>query len=216
MAFSEQLWSSIQDIYQRILSQPFINELQEGTLQKERFQFYIQQDALYLQDFGKALARLGAKAYTPGQLQEFAKFAEGTISVERNLHEDFFQKFNIQEENQKSPTCFSYTNFLLATTTNANYEVGVAAVLPCFWIYREVGGHIYANAVTGNPYQAWIDTYASEEFSELVDKAIRITDELAAYTSPSTQQAMMNAFIHSSKLEWMFWDSAYRMESWPV
>ncbi len=216
MAFSEELWSSIEDVYNHILAHDFINELQQGTLKKERFQFYIQQDALYLQDFGKALARLAAKARTPQQLEDFAHFAEGTASVERALHREFFQQFGIEEESRKSLTCFTYTNFLLATCSNANYEVGIAAVLPCFWIYREVGNHIYANAVTDNPYQAWIDTYSGEEFSNLVDKAISITDDVASRASPDTRQEMIDAFIYSTKLEWMFWDSAYRMETWPV
>lgn len=216
MAFSQQLWSSIEDVYNNILSHNFINELQQGSLKKERFQFYIQQDALYLHDFGKALARLAAKARTSDQLENFAHFAEGTASVERALHQEFFQQFSIEEENRKSPTCFTYTNFLLSTCANANYEVGVAAVLPCFWIYREVGNHIYANAATDNPYQAWIDTYSGEEFSKLVDKAITITDTIAEGTDSTTRQDMINAFVYSTKLEWMFWDSAYRMEHWPV
>ena len=91
----------------------------------------------------------------------------------------------------------------------------VAALLPCFWIYREVGSHIHARAAGNNPYQAWINTYAGEAFSASVDQAISLTDDAAKGVGEDVQRRMHEAFVLSSRLEWMRWDSAYRLESWP-
>jgi len=214
MGFTALLWQTIAPIYQAIIEHPFSRELADGTLSQERFEFYIQQDALYLADFGRALAMMGGRSAIPERMLDFVKFAEGAIVVERALHQEYFRLLNIAGAAIQSPSCFAYTNFLLATTACRSYEEGIAALLPCFWIYREVGTHIHGNAASNNPYQRWIDTYASEAFARLVDKAIAISDETADRASPTGREAMRGAFVTSSRLEWMFWDSAYRLERW--
>jgi len=92
----------------------------------------------------------------------------------------------------------------------------LGALLPCFWIYAEVGRDIHARARPNNPYQAWIDTYAGEEFHIAVRAMIAATDEAAELASPSARERMHAAFRRAAQLEWMFWDSAYRLEDWPV
>lgn len=215
MTFSNTLWQAITPIYEAILAHPFNRELAAGTLASERFRFYMQQDALYLADFGRALAILGGRSDTPERMLAFVRFAEGAVVVERALHEEYFRLFGIEHPTTvQCPSCFAYTNFLLATVAIRSYEEGVAALLPCFWIYRQVGTHIHAQAAAGNPYQRWIDTYAGEEFGRAVEQAIAIADRVAEESSATLREAMKAAFIASSRLEWMFWDAAYRLESW--
>jgi thiaminase/transcriptional activator TenA len=84
----------------------------------------------------------------------------------------------------------------------------LAALLPCFWVYREVGRHIHARAARPNPYQPWIDTYAGEEFEKAVDAVIGLTDSVAEQASESRLAAMHHAFRRAIQLEWMFWESA--------
>lgn len=214
MKFTEQLWDRITPIYNAVLELPFISELTDGSLPEEKFLFYMKQDTLYLSDYSKALSMAGIRADSNDHTREFLNFATNAISVERKLHGQFYEQFNSGVDVQKSPTCFSYTNFLLSTAMMNDNAVSIAALLPCFWIYREAGLHIYENAAPENPYQEWIDTYAGEEFNESVEKAIAITDEVAREEPESRRQEMMHAFVRSSQLEWMFWDSAYKMEQW--
>lgn len=217
MKFTNELWGSIADIYDAIVRHPFNTELAEGTLAREKFAFYIQQDALYLLDFSRSLAIMAGRAATSQQILQFVRYAEWIIVEERALHESYFSLFGIEQPSTTpSPACFAYTNYLLATVSTRSYEEGVAALLPCFWIYREVGNHILRHATPDNPYQRWIDTYASTEFAELVDQVIALTDERARQSSEATRRLMQQAFITSSKLEWCFWDSAYRMERWAL
>ncbi len=215
MRFTETLWSSISDIYQAIIRHPFNEELAQGTLPREKFAFYMQQDALYLSDFARALATMAGRAPDEEALLQFVRFAEGVAVVERALHTSYFHEFGIETPTrQQSPSCFAYTNFLLATTACRSYQEGMAALLPCFWIYREVGHDIYKRAAPNNPYQKWIDTYAGQEFGEWVDRAIALTDRIADHASAMQKERMRDAFVYSSRLEWMFWDSAYRLEAW--
>ncbi|GIW00403.1 thiaminase II [Roseiflexus sp.] len=215
MRFTETLWSSITGIYQAIIQHPFNEELAQGTLSREKFAFYMQQDALYLADFARALATMAGRAPDEEAIIQFARFAEGVAVVERALHFTYFREFGIDAPTrQQSPSCFAYTNFLLATAACRSYEEGMAALLPCFWIYREVGSDIYRRAAPNNPYQKWIDTYAGQEFAEWVNRAIDLTDAIADQASEPQKARMRDAFVHSSRLEWMFWDSAYRLEQW--
>ena len=99
--------------------------------------------------------------------------------MERALHETYFALYDIQPETAKMPACFAYTNYLLATTSLQSIAVGAAAVLPCFWIYRQVGKHIYERAIQENPYRSWIDTYAGDAFDQSVNQMLALTDKYA-------------------------------------
>lgn len=218
--FSAQAWAAIAPIYAGILELPFNQELMRGTLDRQRFQFYMLQDACYLQDYARVLAAAAARSPHLDAVVQFAEAARNAVLVERALHGGYFAHYGIAPEavaaTEPSPGCFSYTSFLLACAYHAPYEVLLAAVLPCFWIYWEVGKYIYAHATSNNPYQNWIDTYTGEAFSTAVRAAIAVTDEAARNTTPARRDAMLRAFTRSSQLEWMFWDSAYRLETWPI
>jgi thiaminase (transcriptional activator TenA) len=218
--FSRVAWERNAATYEVIRAMPFNTELAAGSLSEARFKHYITQDAHYLIGFGRALTLAAAKAPNPDRVVQFAKSAEGAIVVERALHGSFFQAYGITAEvfarTPLSPACHHYVSYLLATAFGEPYEVLLGALLPCFWIYAEVGRDIHARAAKANPYQAWIDTYAGEEFHAAVQAVIGAADEAAAGASAPLQQRMHRAFERATQLEWIFWDSAYRLESWPV
>ena len=220
MSFSAEAWQRIAPLYDEILALPFNQELAAGTLSRERFIFYMLQDAHYLTQFGRALAATAARAPDEDAMIQFAGSARAAVVVERELHGGFFRDFGVTPEQaaatEPSPTCSHYTHYLLALAHNAPYEVSVAALLPCFWIYLEVGRHLLGIARPDNPYQAWIDTYADEAFADGVRKVIAIGDQVAAGTTPAIRAQMLRAFVRASQLEWMFWDSAWRREAWPI
>src|SRR5439155_3247055 len=112
--------------------------------------------------------------------------------------------------------CLAYTSYLTAADYNQHWEVLVAALLPCFWIYWDVGRAIAADAAPDNPYRAWIDTYADERFGEAVQKVIAISDRTAEATTAATRAQMLAAFRRACQYEWLFWDGAYQRRSWPL
>jgi thiaminase/transcriptional activator TenA len=141
------------------------------------------------------------------------------VAVEQALHERYLTEFGVDPAHlasaEPSPDCLGYTSFLLSTAYHDPWEVLVAALLPCFWIYWDVGTRIAQHAAAGNPYRAWIDTYADEAFGEAVRNVIGITDRAAAATTEAVRTRMMTAFIRSTQYEWLFWDSAYQRRGWP-
>lgn len=218
--FSTDAWQRNQPIYAKIIAMPFNVELARGTLSEDRFQHYMVQDAHYLEGFARALSLASAKGWSSDHVVHFAGAAETAIVVERSLHADYFTRFGVSPAAfaaaEPSPVCDHYVSYLLRTAALEPFEVTLAALLPCFWIYREVGRHILAQAASPNPYQAWIDTYAGAEFEQAVDAVIGVTDVVAEDASPRTRAAMHRAFTRATRLEWMFWDGAYRLEQWPV
>ena len=214
MTFSKTAWKLISPIYKSILIHPFNLELTKGTLPREKFQFYIKQDSIYLIDFARALALTAARANNPEDLVLLLDFSKGAVIAERELHEFYLDLYQINLDIEKAPGCFAYTHFLISKATNASYEESLAALLPCFWIYQEVGQHIYKNSIKDNPYQKWIDTYSGEEFQNIVESAIALTNRAAEKANKTQLSLMQEAFLTSTRLELAFWDSAYRMESW--
>jgi len=215
MSWSAKTWETAKPIYNTILEMPFIKELMEGKLAIEKFQFYITQDSFYLDHFGRALALIGARAQSIEDALSFIKFGEGAIVVENALHQSFFTEFNIQEKGVIQPACHHYVHYLKSKAALDQIEVAMAAVLPCFWIYKKVGDYIYQNqTLKNNPYQKWIETYAGEAFGILVERAITMCDQVAKQCTPQQQALMTDAFITASRLEWSFWDAAYNLRKW--
>ncbi|MBA4145468.1 MAG: thiaminase II [Cytophaga sp.] len=216
MKWSNTAWEEAQRIYDQIITMPFISDLMEGTLEQDKFNFYILQDAMYLEDFGRTLSLIAARAHRKDDVLHFIRFAEGAIVVERALHALYLKEQEVKQK-EVSPACHHYTGFLISTAATAQVEIAMAAVLPCFWIYKKVGDYMLAHQnKNNNPYQNWINTYAGEDFGVAVDKAIQICDEVAAQCTDEQRTSMTHAFVTACKLEWMFWDSAWRMEQWPI
>ncbi|GAA4211208.1 thiaminase II [Pedobacter jeongneungensis] len=217
MKWSEQAWERVKPIYNKILTMPFNTELSNGTLPKEKFIFYLAQDAYYLLEFGRTLSTISGRMQDAELILAFAGFSTGAIFAERSLHESYFVEFGLPDKVAPTPSTLLYTNYILNQAAYASVEVAAAAVLPCFWIYKAVGDYIFAEQ-TGdqNPYKRWIDMYAGAEFAAAVEKAIAITDQLAAGVNEETREKMLVAFEMATRLEWMFWDSAYEQEKWKI
>ncbi len=199
---------------------PFNRELAAGSLARERFQHYITQDALYLGQFSRVLTLAAAKAPTTEILQTFGQSALGAVAVERGLHERYLRSFGVDPAllsgAEPAPDCLAYTSFLLATAYHEPWEVLIAALLPCFWIYWDVGCAIAKTAAPDNPYRAWIDTYADPRFGEAVAAVVSAADRAAAAASDTVRERMLSAFIRATQYEWLFWDGAYHRRGWPA
>lgn len=210
----DKVRAKTEPVFQEIINHDFIKDLMAGTLSKDVFGFYVNQDTLYLSEYTKILSTVGIKSLRPEETQFYLESATGIIEVEKALHQLFLDEKYLNPE--LSPTCELYVSYMARIVNNYSVEVGLAAVLPCFSIYKEVGDYVVANQTNrdNNAYQAWIDTYAGEAFAESVAKAIEITNRYAETASVESLQLMEEVFIKTSKLEYMFWDSAYKEEKW--
>ena len=218
--FSEAAWQRTAPLRQAIDALAFNMELASGRLSRERFQGYIVQDALYLAQYSRILLLAGVRGSDSQTLRLFGECALEAVAVEQALHERYLTEFGVDParlaDAEPSPDCLGYTSFLLATAYQDPWEVLIAALLPCFWIYWDVGTRIAQHAAPDNPYRAWIDTYADEAFGEAIRKVIGVTDRAAGGTTEAIRARMMTAFVRSTQYEWLFWDGAYQQRGWPA
>ncbi len=209
MKLSKKAWEESSKIIEAIKSHPFNQELMQGTLARDKFAYYIEQDALYLQDFARCHAILASKVPLE-YVRYFLRYSDCAFIAEQEVVHQFFRKtFNFQETGLLTSATLSYTSYLLRICSIESVEVGIAAVLPCFWIYREVGLDIAKYYDQHNPFARWIETYASDDFGVSVNEVISIFDALAKNTTNTTRQKMLEAFYKSACLEWHFWNDAY-------
>jgi thiaminase/transcriptional activator TenA len=217
--FTTELWSGIEETWSAILEHPFITGLTDGSLERDSFQFYVVQDAHYLRDYARALSVAAARAPTEADIGMFAEHAAGAIAVERSLHEEFFADFGLSEEDvattPMAPTNLAYTSYLLATAYGGSFAELLGAVLPCYWIYWEVGKELLDRGSPDPLYARWIETYGGEEFAEVVRAVLSLTDRLGPELSPAERERVAARFAVTSRYEWMFWEMGYRRERWP-
>jgi thiaminase/transcriptional activator TenA len=220
MSFTRELWTAMTPIYEAILRHPFLAGLTDGSLPRAAFRFYVVQDALYLREFARALSLAGARAPEDEWIIMFNEHAAGALRVERALHEGFFKEFGLTPAEVAAtplaPTNLAYTSYLLAVAYGSPYHEALAALLPCYWIYWEVGKTLERAGSPEPLYARWIATYASSEFGDVVRAVLGATDAVAGRLGATERQAMVRHVVTTSRYEWMFWDMGWRHEGWPV
>lgn len=213
--FFTELEKEVDDIIQAVYQLNFIQELAQGTLSEEIFAFYLRQDQLYLNEFGRSLAIAGSRLTNNQSTICYMECALGALKSEQDLHKNYLSRFELPVINtQPSPSCFAYTNFLIKSALYDPVEVSLAALLPCFWVYQKVGEKLIEKAKTSNPYYEWIDLYSGHDVKQSTEQAVRIINELAIPLNSKKVQAMRKAFIYSTQYELMFWESAFEQQEW--
>jgi thiaminase/transcriptional activator TenA len=217
---TDNLWSSIEDIYQSILDHPFITGLTDGSLTHDAFLHFIAQDAHYLRGFARALTVCASKTPTENDTVMFAQHAAGAISAEQQMHAELAGALGLSAEQLAAcpigPTTQAYGSYLLATTHSGSFAEGLAAVLPCYWIYARVGDALVERSSPDPLYARWIEMYGGEDFQSTVDEVLALTDRVGAELSTAETERVRGHFVTTSRYEWMFWDAGYRQEAWPI
>ena len=128
MNTSERLLSATTEIWKEYNRHPFVLGIQNGTLDKDRFRYYMIQDYLYLEDYARVFAVGVAKAKSLEIANLFAKYIN-VMNGEMDVHQGYFAKMNITQEEidsaQRSLDNLSYTSYMLRVA----YEEGEAEIV---------------------------------------------------------------------------------------
>jgi thiaminase/transcriptional activator TenA len=221
MKFSERLYEKLQPIWRQNYNHPFVQGMGDGTLEKEKFRFYMIQDYLYLIDYAKLFAIGAVKATDVQTMGKFAALLDSTLNEEMSLHREYAKKFEISEKElekaQPSPTTLAYTHYMLHVGQSGTLAELVAALLPCMWSYWEIGKELSEKPGANNEfYREWIEMYSSEEFGELATWCINLFDSLTEDKSEAELEKLEEIFLNTTRFEYMFWDMAYNEAMWPI
>ena len=224
--FTEQLWDAGDAVYREILEHPFLRGLTDGTPPHAAFRHFVLQDSYYLRDYARALAVCAAKAPAEDDVRAFASDAVGALAAEQEMHAEFMAELGpaagapagggSEHTGGVLPTTRAYTSYLLATVYSGSFAEGLAAVLPCYWIYARVGEALLARSSPDPLYARWIATYGDEEFQSVVRRVLELADRIGEELSEAERLRAARHFAVTARYEWMFWDAAWRGEDWPV
>lgn len=202
------LWAAGGETWHQILDLPFVRALGDGTLDEDLFAFYLDQDALYLRDYSRALATLSARADTAEAQVHWAAGAHEAIAAESQLHEGWLA--NRARLGGPSPITMGYTNFLRASAAGDDYVVGAAAILPCYWLYEEVGAVLSSQNHADHPYAEWLSMYGGEEFAAEVARSLAEVERAFETASPAQRVRAARAYLSACVYEREFFDQAHR------
>ena len=222
MGFSDELRSRASHIWDREQNHPFVRGIGDGSLALDNFRYYMRQDYVFLIDYCRAIALAVTKAGSVEDMGWFAKLIHETLNTEMSLHVSFCEEFGITEQEllatEPSPTTWAYTRHMINTAHQGTVGEIATVILPCAWGYCEIGQRLYKQGVPESQplYARWIETYNSPEFEELAAWLRGFVDRRAIGAAKAELEAMERAFTLSSQYEYMFWDAAWNMETWPV
>lgn len=214
--FSSIALLTIEPLLRAACRHPFVVELVDGILSPEQFLYYMRQSDLRLADRARALALAGAKMRAADDLAQMLSFAGRVLTAEQALHKGFSKNCPLPPGEGKGPACFACTAHLLERAALGSPGEAVAALLPGFWIDREVGSHVRKLADDDNPWFAWIAYYSGDDYAKDVDRAVDLADRLACEAGEEERQRMMNDFIAAARHACLFWDEAYHLRGWPA
>ncbi len=218
MNFSDRLHKSAEPIWAGFHAHPFVQGIGDGTLNIERFRFFLIQDYLYLFEYAKVFALGVAKAKKPAHMCRFAKSVEAVLNGEMTIHKAYMKRLGIdQNDAEKAKPALansSYTSYMLSVGFAGDLAAITAAILACSWSYAEIG--LRLNQIPGaaqHPlYGEWISGYCSDAYQQENDTLIELMNTLAEGLSEEELAYLEEVFINCSRYEAQFWDMAWKME----
>jgi thiaminase/transcriptional activator TenA len=218
-SFTEVLREKAALIWEANLNHPFVKGIANGDLSLESFKYYVLQDAYYLSHFARIQAMGAARAEDLHTTSRMAAHAQGTNEAELALHETFIKQLHITDEElanfEPAPTAYNYTSHLYRVAESGSLAEIIAAILPCYWIYHEIGERFQGATPREPIFQEWIAAYGGEWFGQLVQEQIDRLDDLAKTASEEERRKMTQHFLLSCQYEYLFWEMAFTLEKWP-
>ncbi len=214
--FTQYLRHEANHLWQASFEHPFVCELAAGSLPENKFRHYVRNDSYYLKEFAKVQSLAAAKATDLNTIARLAAHAKATVEAEHALHETFFKLLHVSPEEPftPAPTTYRYTSHLHTVAHTGTFAEIIGVMLPCYWLYWEIGER-YKQAKPNHPiYNQWIATYGQEWYGQLVQEQLDRLDGLADTASDEERRRIRLHFMISSQYEYEFWDMAYRLERW--
>ena len=217
MGTTQQLLDYAAEVWTAYNEHPFVLGIQNGTLEKEKFRFYMIQDYLYLGDYAKIFALGVAKATSLSNAMLFSRYIS-VMNGELNVHSDYMARLGITQEDidsaKRSLDSLSYTSYMLRVAYEETEVEIVAAILACAYSYEVIAKKMVENnpaAVDDEFYGSWISGYVSEEYSEENRVLIELLDDMTKSYTPAQIEHLKDVFLACSRYEMAFWDLSWNM-----
>ena len=215
---STRLHDAAAPVWEACLRHPFVTGIGDGTLDMEKFRYFMLQDYLYLFDYARVFALGVVKARDPELMRVFAANVDAILGGELKIHRAYMKRLDITEEQvfsiKPALANLSYTNYMLSVAQTGGPMEIVASILACSWSYAEIGQALAAipGAAEHPFYGEWIRGYASEEYAATNQALIELMDSLAADAGEEQLAYLTDVFVNCSRYELGFWDMAWDVQ----
>ena len=215
---STRLHDAAAPVWEACLRHPFVTGIGDGTLDMEKFRYFMLQDYLYLFDYARVFALGVVKARDPELMRVFAANVDAILGGEMKIHRAYMKRLDITEEQvfsvKPALANLSYTNYMLSIAHAGTPMEIVASILACSWSYAEIGQALAAipGAAEHPFYGEWIRGYASEEYTATNQALIELMDTLAADATEAQLAYLTDVFVNCSWYELGFWDMAWEVQ----
>ena len=214
MKWSKKAWDASLVIYNEILKSPFNVGLMEGSLPKEVFKNYLKQDTIYIANYSEEMGIIADMIEDIEYKNLFTQFSIDGMEAEKELHKHLAEKLGIKlssEKNNATEVTLAYINHTRQYVDAGNLEFSLAAILPCIWVYNEIGIYLAANCKKeNNPYLDWINTYSSPLMLDGINSTIAFCDKLASNSDEKTSSEMIKIFVEGVEHELVFFNDSFR------
>lgn len=212
MSFVEVCIQDSLPIWEQCLNAPFLQKLENGTLDESCFLGYIIDDSLYLREYAKVFAWGMTKAQTMEDIRicysllSFVHEGEGSTRL-YYLNHYGLKDPDIQNLPQR-PENKAYTDCMLEAAKNGGMAECMMACLPCmisyYWIFQKILER--TPEVKNTPYWPLVRDYASDDYLLSCQKWATYTDQLCAELSSEQMTKCMQIFRDCSHHELHFWE----------
>lgn len=215
MKVTQRLYHSVKEIWDSYYAHPFVEGIGTGTLDIEKFRFYLIQDYLYLLDYAKVFALGVVKSNDEELMRRFSFSVNDILNGEMKIHKAYMERLGITKEEikQAAPSISntSYTSYMLSVAHGEGVLELLVSILACSWSYQMIGERL--SLITGaeeHPFFGeWIKGYASEQYKNGNEELLELTDRLSEGLTEEKIKNLELIFKNCSVYESMFWDMAY-------
>jgi len=207
-------------VWEALHEHPFVTELAAGTLPPEKFRFYLEQNLMYLPEYSRAIALGAACSRDDAELRAFAADLQNIVGTEIPENERLLAEIVALGAGDRggaaviAPANLAYTSFLIAAAFKGGPLEVMTAIMPCAWSYGEIATRLRPDATDHPVYGTWLGFFASDEYSDLVERMKQELDALARRDG-ADRARLSETFKTGARLELGFWEMAYGLEQWP-
>ena len=221
--FANECITAAGNAWQASFNHPFVKSLADGSLDEKKFKFYQMQDARYLEAFADACSIISTRCPRPDDKLWFIEAGRVALVVESELHEGYGARLGYTAKDIASlsltPNNRAYQNHMISEAQRGTLVEAVAALAPCPWLYTDLGGRLQdelGNVSDDHPFADWLRTYADPGFVDYTNKLLVKLQRFADAGDQESRERAKEAFAVSARYEWMFWEQAWTMQTWPV
>ncbi|KAA0720683.1 hypothetical protein E1301_Tti011564 [Triplophysa tibetana] len=195
----EHLWKTNTDIANKTLEMDFLRQMENGSLQAERYVNFTIQDINYLLKVTKMLKKMRAKVSQPSDLKDFMqdRYTSYKSFADFILNQYFFKG---EPSIQQTPAMVKYLSFYrkLMSGDPLYFAVGL---LPCSRLWVWLANNL--NIPPTNAYYTWrkenMNGHPEKHYKALLNKYLNTTDKVMyANTVFRTQMQNEHDFFFTS------------------